>query len=66
MHKSFKVNEYLVKAQRPLLKAKMHLALRGRFGVGLYTILQSPILYGVWHKKGGVGGGGGILSMAVQ
>jgi len=28
--------------------------------LGLYTILPSPILYGVWHKKGGVGGGGYI------
>jgi len=24
--------------------------------VGLYKILQSPILYGVWHTKGGSGG----------
>jgi len=23
--------------------------------LGLYTILPSPILYGVWRKKGGVG-----------
>jgi len=23
------------------------------FGVGLYTILPSPILYGVWHTEGG-------------
>ena len=21
--------------------------------VGLYTILPSPIVYGVWHKRGG-------------
>jgi len=25
--------------------------------VGLYTILPSPILYGVWHTKGGSVGG---------
>jgi len=25
--------------------------------VGLYTILPSPILYGVWHLKGGLVGG---------
>jgi len=33
--------------------------------VGLYTILPSPILYGVWHtKKGSVGGV--YCSMVVQ
>jgi len=25
--------------------------------VSLYTILSLPILYGVWHIKGGPGGG---------
>jgi len=30
---------------------------RGLLWVGLYTILPSPILYGVWHNKGGGGGG---------
>jgi len=25
--------------------------------ISLYTILSSPILYGVWHIKGGSGGG---------
>ena len=25
--------------------------------VGLYTMLLLPILYGVWHTKGGWGGG---------
>ena len=29
----------------------------GHLELGLYTILPSPILYGVWHTKGGLGGG---------
>jgi len=28
---------------------------------GVYTILLIPILYGVWHTRGGPGGGGGVL-----
>jgi len=32
--------------------------------LGLYTILPLPILYGVWHTKGG-GGGGGILRISL-
>ena len=39
------------------LKPKLVVA---KVSIGLYTILPSPILYGVWHTKGGsVGGGGG-------
>jgi len=29
---------------------------------GLYTILPSPILHGLWHKGGGGGGGGAYLA----
>jgi len=29
----------------------------GDGNIGLYPILPSPILYGVWHKKGGSVGG---------
>ena len=29
--------------------------------LGLYTILPSPIVYGVWHTEGGVGGGAYIV-----
>ena len=39
-------------------------------GVSRYTLLASPILYGIWHMKGGSGGGGHILrksrSMVLQ
>jgi len=28
-----------------------------RFVFCLYTILSSPILYGLWHNQGGLGGG---------
>jgi len=34
--------------------------------LGLCTILHLPILYGVWHTKGGVGGGGVYCAMVVQ
>ena len=30
---------------------------RSTFPFGFYTILPLPILYGVWHIKGGSGGG---------
>ena len=34
--------------------------------LGLYTILPSPILYGVWHKQGGSVGVAVYCAMGVQ
>jgi len=30
---------------------------KSALGFGVYTVLPLPILYGVWHTKGGSGGG---------
>jgi len=39
-------------------------AAAGRLLFGLYTILPSPMLYGVWHTKGGSVGGAYIAQWA--
>jgi len=39
---------------------------RNRFKVGLYTMMPSPIVYGVCHAKGGSVGGGVYCAMVVQ
>jgi len=36
------------------------------FWIGLYTILASPIVYGVWHTKEGGSVGGVYCAMVVQ
>jgi len=38
---------------------------KGGSPVGLHTILSSPILYGVWHERGG-SVGGVYCAMVVQ
>jgi len=45
---------YVHLALSPITKGRAAVA---RAQVGLYTILPSPILYGVWHKKAGAVGG---------
>jgi len=44
---------YHTHAPFPLRKTRS----RQRHGDGLYTILPSPIVYGIWHTKGGSVGG---------
>ena len=63
VHKSFEVNEYLVKAKpvclspvstrsEQLRDREVVVTTRTRPSVGLYTILSSPVLYGVCHTNG--------------
>jgi len=57
---------------RDVLEQLAHLLAYVQFGIaegidkefGHYTILPSPILYGEWHKQGGVGGGAYIAQSA--
>jgi len=55
VHKSLKVDEYLVKANLSRASS-IGLGLPAP-RLGLYTILPLPILYGVWHTQEGSGEG---------